>query len=700
MSGDQDEPTRPILRYREDCSFAKHWALRAQQRCGTSLVLATETDLTTGHFLTLQLPDGRIFHDLSAIIRVYSEFEDNSWALRLQFLLPNVFQFLEWILRFLLIRHADVLILPLRAAADYATASQLFIRAVGLIYLLSFLGALPQMPGLVGEHGILPMESFPYLQWQGVAADRTMLGTCLLGALAGMGMLLRLCPFVSAVSAYFLYSLLMTAGGEFFAFTFDYYILEIGFLAILVAPFIGRQSKITAPPRILIWYIWWLLFRLFFFPLLNYFSNSSGDFSPAQMRYDLMCQPLPTPVSWWIFQTPPWLLTFLNSLSTTISIIALLTLLAGRRWRPIAGFSFLLLILWGLMLGNGSLGPWLTASLCLFCFDESWFGRFRSTPSLMTESKPPSLWRPVTIGTLAVFLWILSFLFTAEGYGCALPASAEAALRWTSSWRVMLSHVGYSRPISKRPEIIIEGSLDGKKWVTYQFGWKPGLPTQSPRFASLYHPRLDWHLWFPLTGNSSYWIGSLLFNSPGQLSQAYEWKPEPSLINFVNGLKRNQPEIVALLSNNPFPNRPPRFIRLQLFDYHFSKMKERRKSGRWWNRRLLGSLDMEKEKLYPNPPPPPKVPVTPVPVVKPPVPPVKPQAVPTPTVKPIAPVVPAPVVPVKPNPPATPPQPKPKGPAGPAAGGEPPTAATASQTLTNQAPVGSERPINNQASPH
>ncbi len=691
MSGDPAEPSHPILYYREDCPFAKHWALRAQLRSNHSFTLTASHDRSVGHFLTLLLPDGRIFHDLSAIVRVQSEFEGHTLPLRLQFLLPNIFLFLEWILRYLLIRHADVLILPLRSATEYSTATQLFVRAMGLIYLLAFAGAIPQMPGLVGQNGILPMESFPYLDWQGAAADRAVIGTCLLGVLAGAGMLLRVAPFLSSASAYLLYSVLINVGGEFFAFTFDHYLLEIGLLAVLASPFVGRQSQTTAPPRVLIWYIWWLLFRLFFFPLLNYFSSSSGDFSPAQIRYDLMCQPLPTPMSWWIFQTPHWLLSLLTTLSTTLSIIALLALPAGRRWRPLAGAAILLLTFWGLLLGNGSLTPWLTAILCLFCFDESWLKRLNRTSRLMTETRPPSLWRPITIGSAAAGLWILSFLYTAEGYGCALPTSAENILRWSSSWKLMLSHIGYSRPISKRPEIIIEGSADGKKWIPYPFGWKPGLPTQSPRFSSLYHPRLDWHMWFPFTGNSSYWIGSLLFNSPGQLSQSYEWKPEPALINFINGLKRNQPEIVSLLETNPFPNHPPRFIRLQLYDYHFSRMKERRKSGKWWNRKLLGSLDLEKEKLYPQLPPP-KAPAAQPPTVKPPAPPAKPA--PAPAIKPAAP---APVSPAKPTAPTPA---KPKGPAAPAAGSESAAPATVSPTLTNQPPVGSERPVNHQASPH
>jgi hypothetical protein len=47
-----------------------------------------------------------------------------------------------------------------------------------------------------------------------------------------------------------------------------------------------------------------------------------------------------------------------------------------------------------------------------------------------------------------------------------------------------------------RPEIIIEGSLDGKNWQPYEFKYKPTDPTQSPKFAGPYMPRVDWKMWF------------------------------------------------------------------------------------------------------------------------------------------------------------------------------------------------------------
>jgi len=39
---------------------------------------------------------------------------------------------------------------------------------------------------------------------------------------------------------------------------------------------------------------------------------------------------------------------------------------------------------------------------------------------------------------------------------------------------------------------------------------------------------------------------------------------------------------------NPFPDAPPRFVRAKLYSYRFSTAAERRKSGAWWQRELVG----------------------------------------------------------------------------------------------------------------
>jgi hypothetical protein len=117
----------------------------------------------------------------------------------------------------------------------------------------------------------------------------------------------------------------------------------------------------------------------------------------------------------------------------------------------------------------------------------------------------------------------------------------------------------------KRPEIIIEGSNDGTNWKPYEFRWKPGDLARPPRFCSPHQPRLDWQMWFAALGHLDPWF-------------------QP----FLKRLLEGEPKVLALLAENPFPDAPPKFIHIVLYEYHFTDADERRQTGNWWRREQIG----------------------------------------------------------------------------------------------------------------
>jgi hypothetical protein len=46
--------------------------------------------------------------------------------------------------------------------------------------------------------------------------------------------------------------------------------------------------------------------------------------------------------------------------------------------------------------------------------------------------------------------------------------------------------------------------------------------------------------------------------------------------------------VLALLARNPFPDRPPRFIRAELYDYTPTDLATLRREGAWWRREARG----------------------------------------------------------------------------------------------------------------
>ena len=52
--------------------------------------------------------------------------------------------------------------------------------------------------------------------------------------------------------------------------------------------------------------------------------------------------------------------------------------------------------------------------------------------------------------------------------------------------------------------------------------------------------------------------------------------------------KENDPDVLALFAGNPFSDGPPRQVRAVLWQYWFTSMEQKRRTGDWWTRQLLG----------------------------------------------------------------------------------------------------------------
>ena len=121
---------------------------------------------------------------------------------------------------------------------------------------------------------------------------------------------------------------------------------------------------------------------------------------------------------------------------------------------------------------------------------------------------------------------------------------------------------------TERPEIILEGSLDGSEWKEYSFKWKPGNRSARPTFMQPYMPRLDWQMWFAALSpqNNAHWLFPL-----------------------AEHILEDNTTVLDLLGHNPFPEQPPRFVRFLLYQYQFSTPEDGIE-GQWWSREFVSDL--------------------------------------------------------------------------------------------------------------
>ena len=127
-----------------------------------------------------------------------------------------------------------------------------------------------------------------------------------------------------------------------------------------------------------------------------------------------------------------------------------------------------------------------------------------------------------------------------------------------------------------RWEIEFQGSNDGQNWTSYPFRYKPQNVNEAPRIYAPYQPRFDWNLWFASLG---------------------EWRDNMFVVSVEDRLLDNDKDALTLFAGNPFPNAPPKFVRAVLWQYWFTSLAEKRATGNWWTRKLLGLYAPELQKM-------------------------------------------------------------------------------------------------------
>jgi hypothetical protein len=450
----------------------------------------------------------------------------------------------------------------------------LFLRGLSAVYLAAFLSLWSQAAGLFGDDGILPLgqragqlsrvlgqrapQLCPSLLW--LSPDSHGLhAVCAAGTAAALFAGCGLGQVLSLFACWACYLSLVSFGEPFLSFQWDSLLLEAGFLGILLAPW-KAWSKLPsadpAVPALPLWLSRWLLFRLMLFSGLV--KMASGDLAwrdLSAMSYHYWTQPLPPWTAYYFAHLPDWWHRGETLLTLAVELFAPWLILAGRKGRQVAFWSFLLLMAGIQLTGNYGFFNLLTAVLCLSLVDDRFWSKRPGT--LETADDPPAgAMGPVRLaGAALVALLSLSSIF--EAFGISSPI--EPIGRALRPYQLVSSYGLFAVMTRSRPQLVIEGSRDGTTWVPYTLPYQAGPLKARPRYAPLHMPRLDWQLWFAA------------MDSPQR---------NPWLLRTVRGLLQGSPEVLALFAADPFAGQPPKAVRISLYDYRFSDGGKN-----WWTRR-------------------------------------------------------------------------------------------------------------------
>ena len=576
-----------------DCSFCRAWVDRWRQITGERADYIAFQEIgerfpeipreAFASSVQLILPDGEVFSAAHAVFRLLALVPERSVPLWLYQRVPGFRPASEAAYR-LIARHRSLGYritqwfwgIPLELES-FRYASWLFLRLLGLTYLIAFLSFGVQAAGLIGSRGISPVPDFlqaarqyfgsarfwnvPTLLWlQGSdAMIRTVwiAGAALAGLMAA-GVNYR---FVR-VAVFVLYLSLVVAGQEFMGYQWDALLLEAGFLAI----FLGSSSLIVKLFR-------WLLFRLMFLSgavkLLSH-DRAWRSFTALPVHYET--QPLPTSLAWYFYQLPEWFQRFSVGFVFFVELLVPFLILAPRRLRIFAARMIVVLQILIALTGNYAFFNLLTAALCLFLLDDSLIGRLLPSAiahrlsQAIPESSERSWARRVCVVVYAFVLFVSGFemagMFSGVHWG-----PADKLIAAIGPFEIVNTYGLFAVMTTTRPEISIEGSDDGETWLPYEFKYKPGALDRRPPWVAPHQPRLDWQMWFAALG---------------------DYRSSPWIVRFMGRLLEGSPEVLSLLKSNPFPKGAPRYLRARLYQYRFTDREERNRTGNWWRRELIG----------------------------------------------------------------------------------------------------------------
>ncbi|HXZ60754.1 MAG TPA: lipase maturation factor family protein [Steroidobacteraceae bacterium] len=584
---------RPLLIYDGDCGFCGYWARYWQALTGERVEFRSYQEVAAQH-PAIPLPefqravqyiavDGRRASAAEASFLTLSHAKGLSLWLALYRRLPGFAPAAERTYAFIAShRPAFYRISVFLWGKDYQPPRHdlirwLFLRSFGLIYLSAFVSFAVQAPGLIGSHGILPLgelidavghaarpERFyilPMLFWLN-SSDLAIQVVCWGGAGLSLLLILNLLPRVSLLLLYILYLSLLYAGQAFMTYQWDTFLLEAGFLALLLCFSTGAG----------IWLLRWLLFRFMFMSgVVKLLSGDPNWWNLSALSYHFLTQPLPTPLAWYAAHLPPALLTCATAATFVIELGLPFLIFCPRRLRFCAAFGVLLLQSCILVTGNYNWFNLQTMLLCLPLFDDAALRRVLPQPLLVRLPVPRASGAAprvttLAVGALAALIVFCSLIELVLRFGGNPPAAARAVDAVLERLHVVGSYGLFAVMTTQRNEIVIEGSNDGLHWREYEFRYKPGDVTRRPRWNIPHQPRLDWQMWFAA------------LEDPQRLR--WFWL-------FLERLMHNEPAVTALLARNPFTDRPPLYLRAKFYDYTYAGAAAQAR-GVWWERRLLG----------------------------------------------------------------------------------------------------------------
>jgi lipase maturation factor 1 len=482
----------------------------------------------------------------------------------------------------------------------------IFLRALALIYFSAFYSLLFQIKGLISPEGILPAQQFlnavaanmslsrywyaPTLYWFSASSTALMIVTWI-GLAASMLAFLNLWPRLSFLICFACFLSFITASGVFSSYQSDGMLLEAGFLSLFFTPrgLLPGWGANDSPSRASQFLLQWEWFRIYFESgMVKLLSGDVEWRNFTAMDEYYQNGPLPTWIGWYAQHLPHWFHAASVAATLAMELGVVFLMFLPRRVRLICFFVVTPWEIGVILTANYTFLNYLVLSLGFLLLDDKFLQRFlplrwwpneepAQPPKPSRDARAREKWRS-RIGFafrsagLVFAALMLAWIFydtTAEMVGLTLGSIPVpvAPIVVLEPFRIANQYGLFAVMTRGRYEIEFQGSDDGRNWTPYLFRNKPQLLNEAPRIYAPYQPRFDWNLWFASLG---------------------DWRHNEMVPLTEERLLLGSPSVLSLFRGNPFPQTPPRYVRAVLWQYWFTTIEEKRRTGNWWRREYLG----------------------------------------------------------------------------------------------------------------
>jgi hypothetical protein len=370
---------------------------------------------------------------------------------------------------------------------------------------------------------------------------------------------------------WFLYMSFVHVGQDWYGYGWEIQLTETGFLAIFLCPLLDMRPfpKRETPFPVVVLFRW-LVCRLMLGAGLIKIRGDEIWRNATALYYHFETQPLPGPLSRWFHFLPHTPLKAGVWFNWLAELVAPLFVFWPRLARHIAGVVIVLFQFTLILSGNLSFLNWLSIVPALACFDDGFWSKIlprrlvrRAREAAITaEPSRPML---TTAWVITVIVAILSFQPVVN------MLSSRQIMNTSFDPLDLVNTYGAFGTVGKeRLNVVFEGTMgddvsDSGDWKPYIYKGLPVLLNQRPPQIAPYQSRLDWQMWFAA------------MSTPDEYTWTY---------NLVWKLLHNDANAIKLFARNPFPGKPPKYVRAVLYRYSFAKPGN--PQGLWWNRERLG----------------------------------------------------------------------------------------------------------------